>query len=266
MKASVHTSDDYFMHYIPLFAYCFNRLYPEVEIHATIYGHADDITKTAAKGMPFLHIHENGQKIPPAIGRFIHIPDGEVIVADVDILFMAPGLIEYCKRMAKQLGTPFYAAHGARKKPKRFPDSWYGDKERLCGAFVYLTQEWTDRTRPFREATFSALINGKLQEYREEDEVILCNFCKFASYPINQEKYFPLQHRGVHLGDFKSEMQHRFTDTHKMKGKLHDEAARLFMEMELSDMKWKELTRLIRVDPKIDEVYQNLYWHLRRRG
>lgn len=259
MKAIIHTSDDYFQHYIPLFAYCFHRLYPSVEIHATIYGKADQLTRTAL-ALPYLFIHEDNRTVPPAIGRFLEVPAGDVLIADADILFMAPGLIEYCQRMTKQLNTCYYAAHGARKKPHRFPDSWKGEKERLCGAFVYVTDEWSKKTKVFREMTMHALNNGKLQEYREEDEVVLCNLCKFACLPINQDKFYPLQHRGVHLGDFKPEMEHRFTDMAKMAGKLHRDALYNFRMMEQTEPAWLKLVNLIRDNnPKINKIFHNLY-------
>jgi hypothetical protein len=266
MKAIIHTSDDYFQHYIPLFAYCFHRLYPSVEIHATIYGSADPLTRTAAEGLSYLKIHEDNRTVPPAMGRFLNLPAGELLIADADILFMAPGLIEYCQRMAKQLNTCYYAAHGARKKPHRFPDSWKGEKERLCGAFVYITDEWLKKTKVFREMTLHALNNGMLQEYREEDEVVLCNLCKHACLPINQDKFFPLQHRGVHLGDFKPEMKHRYTDIAQMAGKLHRDALNEYMAMEREDSQWIKLVRFIcDNDPKIREVFKNLYDYIARK-
>lgn len=260
MKAIIHTSSDYFQHYIPLFAYCFHRLYPSVEIHATIYGGTTAMTAILTSDMPYLFLHEELRPVPPAVGRFLQVPDGDVIIADADILFMEPGLIEYCQRMAKD--SCYYAAHGAWKKPKRFPESWYGKYERLCGAFVYVTQEWTDRTKVWREQTIELFCKGKLQEYREEDEVILCNICKMAGFPINQDKYYPLQHRGLHLGDFKPEMQHRFTDHAKMKKYLHPAVRSKFLEMHLSDFQWKELVRGVRGDEKINEVFINLFRYL----
>lgn len=265
MKAIIHTSDDYFQHYIPLFAYCFHRLYPTVEIHATIYGKPDQLTRDAALEQPYLFLREDNRSVPPAMGRFLEVPPGDVLIADADILFMAPGLIEYCQRMAKQLNTCYYAAHGARKKPQRFPDSWKGEKERLCGAFVYVTPEWSKKTKVFREMTMHALNNGKLQEYREEDEVVLCNLCKFACLPINQDKFFPLQHRGVHLGDFKPEMEHRFTDMAKMAGKLHREALQAFRIMEETNKEWGELVNMIvSEDSKIGKIFDNLYDYMEK--
>lgn len=267
MKISIHTSDDYFQHYIPLFAYCMNKTYPMFEIHATINGKTDELTKEAADGMPMLKIIEAAEPLKNDIStvstnRFLSIPPGDWLICDADILIFHPGLIDWFIMRSKQIGAPYYAIHGVWKRPARFPGSWYGDLERICGGFVYVTDKWLQVTKLLRESEYERLRRGEIGVYREEDEVTFCNICKKAGLPISQEQFYPPDFRGVHLGDFKPSMQHRFTNKEKMSRLMTRNVFNEFKVFNKTDTGWNRLKSILYKDDNIKQVFENLEWYL----
>ena len=126
----------------------------------------------------------------------------------------------YMNRM-RALKTCYFSTHGPWRKPDRFPGGWKGDKERIAGGMVMITPEWMEKTAVERKILGGMLHSGFIGgQYREEDEVILCGLCKKMGLPMPVEKLFPAELRGIHLGDFKPSMRHRWTDTQKMKTRI----------------------------------------------
>jgi hypothetical protein len=198
--------------------------------------------------------------------RFLCDPaeNGLVFITDVDVL-VAPGLEEYAK--AHMTGEDYFAFHGVRRKPHR-PEitgagRWEGKFERLCGAWFAAMPRWYLRTKPFREDALNKLKAGTMESYREADEVVLCRMCKSAGYNIPGSKNFPLDLRGVHLGDFK--FDHRWQNKEKMTGRLTIENCEAVIARRTSPDFIKAIATLVLAGDTSAKVIKNFSSYLRDR-
>lgn len=187
--------------------------------------------------------------------------DSSQLITDIDMLFfdVNDSVVEYHERKAQEFaGGCYYAHHGPRKWPVRFKgQKWVGDFERLAGGAVYITPEWMEKTKRARAKYLQQLINGEIGTYREEDEVILCRICKESGLPINPDKTYPPIYRGLHLGDFKDTMKHRWTNEEKMNEKLATQHARAFIKMHNEDKQWQKIEEIVRQDEAMDRILDN---------
>lgn len=258
---------DYYQHYIPLFIYGFNRIYPNDEIVVGIMGYADNITKEAlkeydvryttqsevAKGKIIIiqNMYNGYPREYVNSLRFLGNPsiENDVYITDVDIFPVYGGIIEWCKEQARVMNTYYYSPHGCWKKPERFEDGWTGNNERLNGRCVYVTQKWYEITERERNYYLSNVPNL----YREYDEVMLCRICKMCKLPLAQSKYSPPEFSGIHLGDFK--FDHRWTNRTKMDTRLCDTAVKMYKHLIKTD---KKLNRILDIVCQDKELFKNI--------
>ena len=263
-------TSDHYQHYIPLFVYAYNRVYPEAEIVIGIRGYADELTKEALRDYEVRYTTPSDYSKGKIIIiqnlfntfpveyinalRFLSSPtiENDVFVTDVDMFPTNHGIIEWCKEQARVMQSSYYSPHGARKYPKRFSGGWTGDNERLTGGCVFLTQKWyeaTDKARRYYLTTINNL-------YREYDEVMLCRICKALDMPIAQSRYYPHELMGIHLGDFK--FDGRWTDTNKMQRKAPDATVKEYKRLLMQDSKLKYILDIVRKDSEINKIMYNV--------
>jgi hypothetical protein len=164
----------------------------------------------------------------------------------------------------------FSAHRGPKRKPFRpeisGPDGWRGDFERVAGGFVMVTPEWYERTRAARQKYMAQIEAGVFGDgWRELDEVLLARIIKDSGLEMPQSKVFPSNLRGVHLGDMKASMTHRWQNLVKMSGILTSANCLRFREME-ADPVWQELLRVLAPDTELMQVLANVRTHLAARG
>lgn len=300
IQISTIVSSDHYQHYIPLYCHCLRKVYPQHEIAIGVVGKVDSITRKALECLDDDYIiRDCGDIFPEKRGNivitqmpidkypmnistintmrflcFLDTPDNYkawsdyVLVTDIDLLFFKaePNIIYWNMMKMKEQQMCYYTPHGPWKKPKRFPDSWIGDKERLSGGAVLLSKEWFKKTNGVLSKYTQLLKESKIGLYREEDEVMLCNICKEAGLLIPKDKYFPRDAIGVHLGDFKSEMDHRWQDNDKMKRRLSDAICFKYLEMDSADETWNKMKAIVMKGPEMKKIFDNFYTHLHARG
>jgi len=298
---NLFTTANWYQHFIPLFAYCWTKAWPQYRVDIAVMGKLDDMNITALSHLGNVQIRTNlesdkyvrqdGVLITEHIlediplkdstantARFLFFKDtpGEncndvdgLFITDIDFLFFDCGedIIQWHIRKMEEFGSCYYAHHGPWKKPQRFPGAWKGEYERLAGGAAYLSREWFSKCKESICKYGEQLRKGEIGTYREEDEVLFCRICKENGLPINQDKIYPARYRGLHLGDFRPDMQHRWTDMEKMRGKLLDENCMRYLQMCENDPIWNAIyVRICKGDEKIKEIFHNLYEHLSRRG
>ena len=127
-----------------------------------------------------------------------------------------------------------------------------------------MTPAWYVNTAKQREYQAKDLMSGHLGKWRESDEVMLSRIIKGSGMKV-PGKGFPIELRGVHLGDFKPSMRHRFTDMGKMVTKLHNANAQDYLSI-WRDRAFSDALDIVKEDPEIAEVFNNLDWHIEQRG
>jgi len=202
--------------------------------------------------------------------RFLCPPDDidfdYMLITDIDLLlFNNQNLWDWHFDKMVDMGSCYYAHHGPYKYPQRFEGGWRGDRERLAGGFVLITHEWLERTKEARTRHLEMLNKSEIGLYREEDEVVLCRICKQSGLPVSHNKSFPPMLRGIHLGDFKESMSHRWTNKGKMASKLTDENCRTYMKTDSIDEEWKKIKAEACKDPVIKGVFDNLNTYMKGR-
>jgi hypothetical protein len=216
----------------------------------------------------------------PSVLRFLvseNYFDGmdAVLFNDVDLLLFAPQLIDWHMLHMNSLGTCYAAHHGAWRRPHR-PEicgkhGWRDKYERINGAFFFVTPEWFEKTSFVREKVLERINTATLSGsprlygcYRESDEVMLCDILKESKLPIPKNKAFPPALRGIHLGDFKDSMTHRWLNQDKMAVKLTTDNCLEYRKMQ-KDPIWQGLLKIVCEDPKINIIFENLEKHLKTR-
>lgn len=250
---TVVTADDY-QWYIPLFCYSVKRIDPTIDIKIFVRGKLDAENIKIINSIPnikgtefieeYAHLYPKNKSTTNAL-RFV-IPSDYLdkydytIITDVDFILFptTPSLFDWHIDLAKKWGWCFAGHHGPWKRGCPFTDGWTGEHERISGGFFMITPEWIRRTEKARLNHSILLQQGIEGLYREEDEVMLCKIQKESNLSIPQSKIFPLEMRGIHLGDFK--FDHRWTNMNKMSKKLMDTTCRRFRMMQ-NDKHWKSL-------------------------
>jgi hypothetical protein len=269
-------TDDYFQWYIPLFCYSISRIDPTIEIHIFLRGkpNGEMLKIITSPGFNHVIIHNDCFANFPHLSsttnalRFV-MPDvnygfyDNILITDIDFILFptTPSLFDYHINGMKENKWCFYGHHGPWKKGCPFEGGWVNDHERIAGGFFMITQEWLARTTKAREKHYELVKQGPEGLYREEDEVILCKIQKESGLPVPQNKHYPQELRGIHLGDFK--FKHRWTNMNKMGQKLTDMNCRRYRALQ-KDKNWQNIVSQIS-EPIIKEQLQNLETHLKQR-
>lgn len=223
MKRAIFTTctADHFQYFIPTWAWTAKKLWPDVTTIVRVYGR--EVDRDAMAGVDKVDVDVVIPKGPAATNcrRFLLRVSGEydqVMITDCDVVFLNDDLWEYMDDKMSTLGS--YAAwQGALNKPKRpkiAPNGWSGDMRRLAGGFVLVTPQWYNQTEQLRRSYEALVRAGQWGNYRESDEVMLCRICKDSGLTLPNNTGFHRSMRGLHLGDFKDSMAHRWGNVGKM--------------------------------------------------
>jgi hypothetical protein len=190
-----------------------------------------------------------------------------VLMVDADLLLFQDPLAWHLVNMDPK--GCFAGHHGPYRKPYRPEVSnkgWHGDFERVAGGFFLMSRQWFEQTKVAREKYCNLLYDGKLAPgWREMDEVILARIIKESGLTVPKNKRFPAELRGVHLGDFRDDMTHRWTNMEKMQSKLTNENCLNFRTLE-ADNVWQELLKVLSHDVPLMRILGNVRSHLSKRG
>lgn len=267
---------DHYQHYIPLFVYMC-RTMTGAAVTVDVRGKLDATTKEALSFFPGYNVVINedmyaGYPDNPSTTntlRFLGGPLGfdRVMIMDVDLMIFEDPFPWHEQNLIDQT----YCGHrGPQSKPYRPEVSqtgWTGEFERVAGGFFMVTPKWYEMTQPGRDAARQALREGTIGHYRESDEVTLARLIKGAGLSMPESKYFPLGLRGLHMGDFRENMRHRWSSPVKMQRKLSDSNAKKYRDLMLEDRIWVETAEVLRkADPDMKQVMQNIQTHLSQRG
>jgi len=274
---------EHFQHYIPLFLRVMRRWGDGVDSRIYIMGKMDDMTRKAIDCLADYGICK-GYDCQEDIGndwgkgcsvantvRFLYHDDNlskynHVLITDIDLLLFNNPFLWHTQQIHNS-GQPFAGHHGPYHKPYR-PEvcpAWQGNFERVAGGFFCVTPEWYSRTAEARRQQADDLKRGHTGWWRESDEVVLARIIKAGKMPVPQNKHFPIELRGLHLGDFKESMRHRWTSLAKMQGKLFEENGLLFAAME-RDPCWQDILKIMADDSVLMQILANIRIHLRERG
>jgi len=275
-------SGDYFQSYIPLYAMALRTWYKE-DIHIFSKGvltkEQIEVIHSSNDGNIFIHM-KSYEDYPSLISttnalRFI-INGCEIIddfdnmkeyshclITDIDLLIFKDPFDWHIDQISAT--QPFAGHHGPWKKTHR-PEicgSWSGNFERVAGGFFCATPEWYKRTKQSRENHSILLRCGAEGKYREADEVILASIIRESGMDIPQSKVFPTELRGLHLGDFKETMNHRWNNQAKMMRILTDGNCRSYQELSRTEQ-WKNTIKILN-DEKLNTILSNVDLYLSRR-
>jgi len=296
------SSADWYQYFIPTYCYTINKAYPEDRIEIGITGKLEQPVRDALTLIVgckirdllaerdyrptggilitenvYLGIPQRKKSVLNTL-RFLMHPlytgdGGDIgsfdytIITDLDFLIFptTPTHLQWHQEQMENTGQPFAGHHGPWKYPDRFEGGWKGTRERVAGGFFCTTPGFYDKSYLNRVQRYADLALGKQQDYRESDEVTLCNIIKESGYKV-PPKGFPKDLRGIHLGDFRPDMKHRYTDIAKMATKLSDTNARKFLEMWYGDETLKDIVDLCEHNLKFSEVWRNMLDHIFKRG
>jgi hypothetical protein len=284
-------SADAFAGYLPLYHYAAMRFLSDWHIRTFVRGklpvEVSKLYDRICREMPaFERPRENWCEIPEGMGRhpfstnvtrwfldnreFEDLDPKYVLITDADLLLFQDPLSWHLLQMTQSGNDTFACHHGPWKKPYRpeiSPEGWGGNFERVAGGFVLVTPAGFDKTREARYKYRDMMAHDRLpfEMFREADEVILGRILKESQLPMPKEKRFPAELRGVHAGDFKSSMTHRWTNTAKMAGILTNFNILSFRTLEC-DPVYQEILYSLRGNALVTETLANARAHMSLRG
>lgn len=219
--------------FVPAWAYTARQVWPDVHVAVGLTVGVELATALWIEGLG-VEIAATPYGTSPSCLRFLLTPPtaDEVLITDADVVFLTsdvwPALREKMTADGLRCYGAFQGAWTLPKDPKNAPGGWHGDMQRLTGGHVLVTSEWYTRTEAQRKFYLAALSSGAWGTFREADEVMLCRICQDAVHVLPSVHRFPPTLRGLHVGDFRPSMVHRYTDKAKMKKLLpEDNAARV---------------------------------------
>jgi len=182
-----------------------------------------------------------------------------IMITDADLLLYVDPFPAHIERI--DANNPFAAHHGAWKRPHRpeICDLWEGRFERITGGMVCVTPEWYKRTLQARFKYVEDLLTGREGLYRECDEVILGRIVRESGMNI-PGNWFPRDLIGIHLGDFKESMKHRYTCYPDMKRRISKTIWNSYIAMTKMDH-WPEYKAVCCQNPEVKKVFDNLGWY-----
>ena len=280
---------DHFLGYIPLYVYSSLIVWPGIDIKIRVLGDMsrkdiliirkamecagrdnDDRWEINFINPPLKCKRETGVNCL----RFASIPEewveyDYVMITDIDLFFFQTptDLWAWSIHNMDSMGACYSAHHGPYKKPHRpeIAPRWTGEWQRLAGGFVMITPEWIKRTSDIRGSWMKRLEDGSWGHFRESDEVMLYRICATAGMPIPTSKYMPPECRGLHFGDFKPEMRHRWTDHRKMLTRLTERNCRNWKAAE-AWMKANGMIETLSEIPHMAEIFKNVHEHTQGRS
>ena len=268
---------DHFQHYIPMFLYCIRKWGKGVDTYIYVRGKLDDITKKALNTVKTDKDHiieEAFLDYPFNVSttnslRFITIVPKAydyTLIVDVDLLIMQDPFPWHIEKIMNT-GLPFAGHRGPYHKPHRpeIAPSWTGDFGRVAGGFFCVTRAWWALVLEQQALQSIELFRGRMGHFREADEVMLGRIIRGSGLPAPTDKHFPTELRGVHLGDFKETMRHRWTSQAKMQSKLTNNNCYAYIELTRTPA-WNEMVEILEEDMVLKQILQNVYIHIHERG
>jgi len=221
-----------YQEFLPLWAKSARDLWPDIEIKAVTttpvpIGIIAALRKLGVTAGLFRYGF--APTVSSSCLRFVIKPDGEqdqVLVTDADVVFTSKGLWDVLEKKMHDTNELCGVYQGSWVHPKRAvaPHGWVNEMQRIAGGFCLFTKEWYDRTELCRPGWWFDVEEGNWGTFRESDEVMLCRIMRECNVPLPDHSGFPVEHRGLHLGDFKPSMDHRWRNKSKMRNLLHDAA------------------------------------------
>lgn len=260
-------------HRAPVVAFVAGRMEPVIEAAFSIIREINDRADFCVIELP-----ENRHELPAttACRRFL-IPsqnfnsyDG-VIFTDADLLpfFKHISFVDYIRSMHSFTKDCFWGYHGAYKYPLR-PEingaAWKGNFERISGGHFMVDKRWFITTEVARKHFRISVDTGKWGSFREADEVMLARIHKMSNLPIPGSKHFPSECRGIHLGDFRNNMKHRWTNMQKMAAKANEFSLSNYVAAYECDGTFKRLMDIACNCGDVQDMIGNLHQHLKARG
>jgi hypothetical protein len=250
--------------FLPVWASSARRLWPGIELECIVIGEKDeDSLKEVAKYDCNVRFESYGQA---SCMRFCARPfgNGLVMVTDVDVVFTNAGLTGYLNDKLEKNGGVHGAFRGAKKHPKRpeiVPNGWVGDFQRVTGGFVLFAPEWYKATIKVRDDWYREVVSGMWGRFREADEVMLARMIKAVGLKMPDNTGFHPSYRGIHLGDYRESMRHRWTNSVKMGKLLHEDSITGYREWAAENGGVIEFCR----QHGHDVLWANLETHLKTR-
>jgi hypothetical protein len=192
-----------------------------------------------------------------------------VYFTDVDFVFVEqkPGLFSYHKHAMERTKQCYSGYRGPiTKDGVRY---WRGNYGRMAAGAFMATPKWFDRTRKLREKYARYVRDKRL--YREEDETYLFKICMKSKLKVPLAKdcfvngeEFDIDHRGLHLGDFKPENT-RWAKTGRMRKRfLSDRCLKRYLDL-TKDKRFRELKKSACENKAIARMFGNLKYHIGER-
>jgi len=259
------TTSNYYQLYLPMFIYTLRKEYPEYAVKTFIKGKLSRATKSALKLMNLeyekpITVFEKIKEKESTINclRFL-VPESHfkhfdyVIFVDIDLMLYRtdPDLLKWHQKRQRRMKTVYAGHHGPwrrKYRPEIAPRGWRGKFERVSGGFLMVTPHWFAATRRARKMYLKEAEAGRLGGFREFDEVMLGRIMKKSGLPMPPFG-FSRDLRGIHLGDFKASMSHRYGSKKKMKKYASKKNIRKFFEYE-KDPVWKGIVKIAEKNSK----------------
>ncbi len=169
--------------YEPLFRFCANRAYPDVQVFVEV-------------------LHNARSQFFAACARLLQAVQGydRVYVCDVDLMHvpLQPDLWEYHELRMQATGLPF--SNSPRGKEPH-------GKDRLTGLHM-ATPEWYEKTKDARAHEIHRLFAGEIGNGRFDDELALMRVCRASGFPVPPKEPLVPRHFAVHLGTLRAYQTH----------------------------------------------------------
>ena len=276
-------TSDWYQHFIPLFVYSIMKTWKDVDFQIYLMGKVNPVVD---KAISCLHSWERGtiienyktdypiQNSTPNSLRFTteQINYDDVFVTDIDMFFVPLSRDIFIWSNSARDNESYVGCHSPLYKPAR-PEvwgdagGWKGDFKRIAGGFVMLYPEWWKKTVDIRKKWDAKLKSGEWGKFREADEVMLCRMVREAGLPVPAATPLPRELRNVHLGDFRPNMKHRYTNRQKMRCFMDDRVVKSFYRAK-SDKTFVEIRNILSENAQIKAVLDNAvdYCDKRVRG
>lgn len=263
---------DYAGH-LPLWAWSAKRLWPDVSLIALITDAytpvliCDYLNSIGAKAYGQYDQYPNTTAMSACL-RFVYNPPKaeEVLITDSDVVFLHERQWQYMADKKKEIGC-YGVFTGAKHKPRRpeiAPNGWVGDMRRLTGTFVLVTPEWYEKTQAARSEWSDRLMRGIWGTFRESDEVMLCRICSQSGLPLPNEVAFAKEMRGLHVGDFRPNMEHRWGNPKRIRKWFPAESVAALREV-VKDKGFLNTLEIARENLTVAATWENVFNHLKDR-
>lgn len=270
-------SGDY-QHYIPFYLLSAKGWIKNVDVNFFLYDTIDDITLEAVGYLENsgiinkVKIKENcfkNRKQEHANSLRFLVSEGIddydlTLITDIDFLVFDDPIHWHSEEMLLTY-RPFAGHHGARKHPLRkeiSKDGWVGGFERTCGGMFAVNRKWYSMTHEAR-VYFIKHLDTECH-YREYDEVMLSRMIKMIGYDVPHIKNFYRDIRLIHLGDFRTGMEHRYKNAEKLNKRISVKTAENYNNF-IKTKEFKDVFDIMKKSETIRTVFTNLNKYMRQR-